>query len=1568
MPLSQTFPNREVSESETTEFGITKMDGPRIADADFEVFAGSKDIIRYTGKRNLHVKFNDEIRQVPLSMQYHGKLKVDPETALRAIHKEAVAERYEKILDGEDLPMPDSSYPDLLRDFETRLSAQRAEITKAEMNLKSAKEYARRDDIETELKAVALPPQAIPKLVDAMAVVLQTGEFGDVIHPMNRRCREAFTKLSGVKLPSTVAGTKTALAKWWKSESKNESVDEAGNVVGSFEEADDLDIYPITIGGEQKYAIRDAVNGTPRGGGDPIASTVELAHRAIRDVQMDRDRRALFAKNVADKKAKADADEAERQDIDGFYSNKSALVRGRAVNELNKQVNYGGIGATYKEHVRRLLKEGAKVQEVDGKLAVVKAGGGVPKFPKIVVEYAGYLYGRGVGESVSIEAICEATAIDSKSEPDPLVKTLTQFMAQGNTSKPIGPAKLKSELDRFAYQLGRDMSGAPTFTKIKPKTDDLIWFKNSVMESVLKEVDKFWGLEQKYADVGALYHRGLLLKGPPGSGKSTLVQQLAKMIVERGDPVFFSNDSVGTLIACLKAFREVEPERKIVVILEDMDQYISGYQEREMLQLLDGADNIERCLYIGTTNYPERFPPRLIRPGRFDKVILIPGPNESERFEYLKRKASKTGMSDAALRDVAERTEGMSFGHLREFVVATYALGEPMDAVIDRLRSSPIGMNESVDEAAPIPYAVFKTVAAELTHEMEAASAILHAIPGVGSGTTGLTPDTIKATSEYKNARRALDAAVRALQDFNGKYAKHFSKEIRADISAQRLAKLNARRTEESVDESSDINNPPFLEYRKVSRAGNAGTILPAVGKKFTDEQIKLMVEWLNSLSSKMSVKVTASGINVIDGARETWGGIPDGFSKKRSATSAANRAKIDADNEKRQQERAASIAASPANEWLTKNFGADFANPYNRNALLQYVEGKTDRTDSLMTPEWLDGLHKLGAADEDLRKMSKKEIFDFIKAAYERRANESVDEAEDRSFQSRNIDAKQLANMNPAQKKKFWMRKAAEYRKELDSIERTARMLKQDVATYVKSLPADEQEDYQDWFNRWTYAYRRVADTGKGMLPGGKNESVDESTKVETSEQRIARAEKRFPQRAGLIVDGRKVIGEASNQSSIASSLDDYKILKDVREVPMFGKYAPSYSATEQARTETLKDKIAESKQIIPLIVVIDADDAPYVLEGAHRFDALRLLGAKSFPAMVVVDLSDISEGEMDEAAPSPDELDEAMVTTRRQTGDWHIEFNPNTKDLSIEGPPAPGFWEFKAIDIPKFVKEHSTDKTPPFDDIFLYAELSKMLEQENKKDIQRAKSREAGRARAAVLRDAGLRRNRDGTYENAHGETTRLDKLRELSLDELVKFVDDDLISEMSMARLVHHFQDTNDNDGGILIVSPDRAERTPAENRKLHDKLSQMLRSINLGYAQVRGGFVETDESGDKHEVVEKSFIIPKVTKEQAMKLSKIVCRAPFNQEAVMWADESQGVYLFYGPGKPPRRIGSKMSIGNANQLFAELHNTRFAFESGSDQPAPSMCTRIEYIPFGDPDIEDWREIVIDAAMEK
>jgi hypothetical protein len=124
-----------------------------------------------------------------------------------------------------------------------------------------------------------------------------------------------------------------------------------------------------------------------------------------------------------------------------------------------------------------------------------------------------------------------------------------------------------------------------------------------------------------------------------------------------------------------------------------------------------------------------------------------------------------------------------------------------------------------------------------------------------------------------------------------------------------------------------------------------------------------------------------------------------------------------------------------------------------------------------------------------------------------------------------------------------------------------------------------------------------------------------------------------------GQDVSGLLVREDVPNLDSIGASLEDYNVLPGIKEVPMSAfdvEGKPSYrNNSERERTLNLAEEINNNKEINPLIVVQD-DQGYYILEGGHRFDALRELGIQSFPAVVVRDEQSLRSVEPEQKAPT--------------------------------------------------------------------------------------------------------------------------------------------------------------------------------------------------------------------------------------------------------------------------------------------------------------------------------------------
>ena len=272
---------------------------------------------------------------------------------------------------------------------------------------------------------------------------------------------------------------------------------------------------------------------------------------------------------------------------------------------------------------------------------------------------------------------------------------MVQYLASDNVAQPTGSVRLLTKLDPGVYNILETMEGIK-FSKNNITTDELLRFDDPVHKTILSELDTFWGQKENYENRGFLHNRAILMFGPPGSGKSCIIKLAVEDLVGKGDVVFMAKNTYG-LVAGLRAFREVEPERKCLVVLEDVDEF----SEHALLQLLDGGDSVDNIIYLGTTNYIDRLPDRVLRPGRFDRKVEVPHPPAAGRRAYLMQKAGDD-LAPEDLNAIVDATDGFSFGHLREFVTSVFCRNEPIADTIARLKGNGLEIS-SQQPALPGP-------------------------------------------------------------------------------------------------------------------------------------------------------------------------------------------------------------------------------------------------------------------------------------------------------------------------------------------------------------------------------------------------------------------------------------------------------------------------------------------------------------------------------------------------------------------------------------------------------------------------------------------------------------------------------------------------------------------------------------------------------------------------------------------------------------------------------------------------------------------------------------------------
>ena len=165
---------------------------------------------------------------------------------------------------------------------------------------------------------------------------------------------------------------------------------------------------------------------------------------------------------------------------------------------------------------------------------------------------------------------------------------------------------------------------------------------------------------------------GLLLKGPPGTGKSQTTNVAAATFIKHGGIVIniadeeVLDEGAGDYI---KRINTIQPDLSILLLLEDLDGY-PDYIERSLTSILDGEQSPQNILFMGTTNFCDNISERLLRPGRFDIIYTVEGMSASVRRTYItsKLKAFSKKTSVTQMKEYMLVTKDYNFAELRTFM------------------------------------------------------------------------------------------------------------------------------------------------------------------------------------------------------------------------------------------------------------------------------------------------------------------------------------------------------------------------------------------------------------------------------------------------------------------------------------------------------------------------------------------------------------------------------------------------------------------------------------------------------------------------------------------------------------------------------------------------------------------------------------------------------------------------------------------------------------------------------------------------------------------------------------
>ncbi len=205
-------------------------------------------------------------------------------------------------------------------------------------------------------------------------------------------------------------------------------------------------------------------------------------------------------------------------------------------------------------------------------------------------------------------------------------------------------------------------------------------------EEELREIVEFLKNPKKYTSIGGRIPKGVLLVGPPGTGKTLLARAVAG---EAKVPFFSLSGSefvemfVGVGAARVRdLFAQAEARAPCIVFIDELDALgkvriqtpMGSHEEREqtlnqLLAEMDGFDARKGVIIMGATNRPEVLDPALLRPGRFDRQVLVDKPDVRGREEILRIHATNVKIAEHVdLKVLAARTAGFAGADLANLV------------------------------------------------------------------------------------------------------------------------------------------------------------------------------------------------------------------------------------------------------------------------------------------------------------------------------------------------------------------------------------------------------------------------------------------------------------------------------------------------------------------------------------------------------------------------------------------------------------------------------------------------------------------------------------------------------------------------------------------------------------------------------------------------------------------------------------------------------------------------------------------------------------------------------------
>jgi len=396
----------------------------------------------------------------------------------------------------------------------------------------------------------------------------------------------------------------------------------------------------------------------------------------------------------------------------------------------------------------------------------------------------------------------------------------------------------RGSMQAFTFGQSRARLISPDNSKERVTFKDVAGVKEAKEE--LKEVVDFLKNPKKFLEIGAKIPKGVLLIGAPGSGKTLLARAVAG---ESSVPFYHLSASefiemfVGVGASRVRdTFRLAKKAAPAIIFIDELDAVGrmrgaglgGGHDEREqtlnqLLVEMDGMETNDKVLVFAATNRPDVLDTALLRPGRFDRRVMLDLPDINDREEILKiHIKNKPLAEDVGLRRIAERTPGFSGADLANLVNE----GAILAAREDRKKVSQIDLTNAIEKVMLGPERkshILSPAEKKITAYHEGGHALIAAsIPGA---------DPVHKVSIVSRGRAGGYTLKLPLEDRHLHSRTHFLGEIAVALGGYAAEKVVFN--EITTGASDDLKKATALARSLVTRFGMSEKIGPiAFGEK----------------------------------------------------------------------------------------------------------------------------------------------------------------------------------------------------------------------------------------------------------------------------------------------------------------------------------------------------------------------------------------------------------------------------------------------------------------------------------------------------------------------------------------------------------------------------------------------------------------------------------------------------------------------------------------------------------------------------------------------------------------